>query len=242
MAGALKSLAMTVDWSRHRLFVVSNGISIESRVELDYWKQVIPFTFIDNVANIGTARAINKAWQERQPGEHCLKIDSDVLIHDLGWLDKLAACADRDPKLGQVGLKRPDLMENPWAPAGDWSHSDLHMLPHEPGQSWLVVERVRHVMGTCVLHSSNLLDRVGHLYQMGAVYGLDDSNMSVRSEIAGFYNCFLCNTHIDHPDDGRSPFQKWKEQVAGRMMPRYFGTVEAYKQGLKSIFHGPSDD
>lgn len=242
MRGALQSLAQTVSHN-HRLVIVSNGISLSSHDALKELKYSygLRYHLIETGDNIGTARAINKAWAMRAPGEHCVKVDSDVLIHEPGWLDKLEECIARDPQIGQIGLKRPDLMENPWAPVGDWSHSDLKMLPHNPGQSWLTVEVVRHCMGTAVLHSSALLDRVGYLYQMGAKYGMDDAIMSARSEIAGFYNCFLCNVHIDHPDPGGSRYQSWKEQVSGPLIDRYRALVQDYKMGFRDIRHGPDD-
>lgn len=247
LRGCLQSLADTVDWDRHRLITINNGICAESKAILDpcnfYCNNVnMPwFTIIGEGQNIGTARAINKAWQLRNPGEHAVKVDSDILFHEPGWLDKLEECVGRDPRIGQVGLKRPDLAENPWVPAGDWNHSDLHMLPHQPGQTWLVVEKVRHCMGSAVLHSSALLDKVGYLYQMGSVYGFDDGDMSARSECAGFYNCFLPNYSISHPDPGGGAYQKSKERTAGQYMDKFLRLREDYKSGRQPLWRGPED-
>lgn len=243
MYDALCCIGRTVDWSRHRMFVVSNGLCDESRIIAekivhgygDAW------TFIENGQNIGTARAINRAWQHRKPGEHCAKIDSDVLIHESGWLDKLEGCIARDPQIGIIGLKRKDCAENPWAPEGDWSQSKLTMLPHVPGSPWLVVEKVHHVMGTACLFNSLLLDKIGYLIQMGK-YGFDDALAAVRCEVSGFYNCFYPHYNIDHPDPGHSRYQKWKERYSGDRINKYFAYVNCYRSGEKSVYHGPDED
>lgn len=243
MRDSLASVLSSVDTDRHRMVVVSNGICAESRSEIDRWKQWKSIHFIENDSNLGTARAINKAWKLRSPGQHCLKVDSDVLIREYGWLDKLEECIGRDPAIGIIGLKRKDCDENPWAPEGDWSQSKMHMLPHPPksGATWLIVEKVQHVMGTCCLFNSALLDKIGYLVQMGK-YGFDDSLAAVRCRAAGFYSCFYPHYNIDHPDPGQSRYQSWKEQYSGERMDRYRAYANKYLSGEIPYYHGPDED
>ncbi len=106
-----------------------------------------------NNENIGTARAINKAWARRAPGQHCIKMDDDVVIHSSGWLDQLEEAIRRDSSIGQIRLKRKDVWEHPKHESPDL-RSELIMLPHAGGEPWMVVGKVKHVIGTCVLHLS----------------------------------------------------------------------------------------
>jgi len=234
----LESLSDTVDFDKHRLFIVDNG-SCEETITLlhSYCFGLKPA--IEHIHhNIGTAEALNRAWLHRTPGEHCIKIDNDVVIHQSGWVEQLEEAIARDPLIGQVGLKRKDCIESPHRDLNDWYHSELIMLPHEPGQRWIVAERANHIMGTCVMHSSALLDKVGYLKQPG-LYGFDDCFMSLRSQIAGFYNVFLPHIEIDHIDPGGTEYQKWKEASAGKDMAQYNEDVQRYKSGELSVYYNP---
>jgi GT2 family glycosyltransferase len=241
----LHSLAKTVNFQKHRLFIINNGVCPKCLNEL---RLVVSGFAVQNAGiigegkNVGTARAINQAWKFRNPGENAVKVDSDVLIRDTGWVDAMEDAIAQEPRIGQIGLKRPDLAENPWAPEGDWSHSKLLMLPHKPGQRWLTVETVNHVMGTCVMHSAALLDKVGFLYQMGGVYGGDDADMSCRSQMAGFINCFLCNYHIEHPDNGDTSYDNWKRLYVGDNYHLLMENMEGYRSGAIPLHRGPTDE
>src|ERR1700683_903454 len=178
----IQSYAETVDWTKHRLFLVDNNSCIATQKLYERARDWLPFTLISNDVNLGTARAINKAWIHRKNGESALKGDNDCVIHQKGWLDILEECITRDDgvklngqvyRAGILGLKRRDLDEWVLKPKGVWDHSFFHPFPHDKtkGQRWIAVEVVNHVMGTCCLFSSALLDKIGYLYQSG-LYGL----------------------------------------------------------------------
>jgi hypothetical protein len=168
-------------------------------------------------------------------------MDNDVRFHESGWLDNLEECVNIDPRIGIIGLKRKDLAETPHAPAGDWNHSDLIMLPHTPGHRWLIVEKAAHVMGTCQLYNSALLDKMGYLVQFGK-YGLDDCLAAIRCAAAGFYSCFYPHYEIDHLDPGDTPYQGWKEAEAKKRFPAFGKLRHAYLHEGKSVYHGPDED
>lgn len=237
----LRSLADTVDWSRHRLIVVDNGSCKATHdlyhVAADWFED---FAVYFNHANVGTARAVNRAWKDRVAGEHAVKMDNDVVIHDPGWLDRLCECVDRDPALGIVGLKRKDLAEHPFAADPNY-RSELRFLPRKGLERHLVVERVRHVMGTCQLYSSRLLDRIGYLYQLGGLYGYDDCLAAVRCRVAGFYSAFYPHTEIDHVDPGTTPYQQWKHDRSGEMTAAFDRVAAEYNAGTRPVYHGPED-
>jgi GT2 family glycosyltransferase len=214
----LLSLARTVDFDQHRLVISDNGSCAETH---EVYKEMAPHLSLKvlfNGKNIGTANAINIAWKERRPGEHAVKMDNDVVIHQPCWADWMEDVFRRDPEIGICGLKRVDVDEAPWNPPG-WSKSTLRMLPHKRGQRWLVVEEVQHVIGTCQAYSSALLDRIGFLYQPG-VYGFDDSLAAVRAKVAGFKSAFLHGFEITHLDEPTN-YTGWKRAQASMHMKAY---------------------
>lgn len=230
---SIRSVLRTTDLEHHRLFLSVNAATERTdRIIADIAHSV---TVIRNHANIGTARAINKAWALRQPGEHCIKMDDDIVINNADWADNMEEAIRRDPLIGQVGLKRKDCWERPDHEGADW-RSTLHMLPHQPGEPWRIIEKVKHVIGSCVMHSSALLDKVGYLYQP-SLYGYDDVIMSHRSYIAGFYSCFLPHIDIDHIDDGRTPYQGWKEKHSGEQTQKVIDIVHEMYNGAKPIYY-----
>jgi GT2 family glycosyltransferase len=232
----LQSLSETVDWSKHRMFIIDNGSCKETKTIITSGilpKQPVVIT-LD--ANIGTAEALNLAWKERNPGEHCIKIDNDVVIHSAGWVEEMEDAVRRNPLIGQVGLKRKDCMEGP--ERTDWYRSELIMLPHESGECWIIAEKCNHIMGTCVLHSSALLDKVGYLKQPG-LYGFDDSFMSLRSQLAGFINIFLPHINIDHIDPGGTDYTTWKQEAAAARWAEYHKAVAGYRDGSLPLYYNP---
>lgn len=232
----LDSIYATVDLKRHRLFVIDNNSCASTKELLQRFSSR---HFIEQVItlpeNIGTARAINQVWKLRQPGEHCIKMDNDIIINQPGWVEEMEEAIRRDPSIGQVGLKRKDCWEWPGHDHPDW-RSELNMLPHVPGEPWQIVEKVKHVIGSCVMHSAALLDKVGYLYQP-SLYGYDDVIMSHRTHLAGFYSCFLPHINIDHIDPGDTPYQGWKERHSGEQTQAVIDLVHEMYNGTKPIYY-----
>lgn len=233
----LNSLHETVDFNKHRLILSVNESTEETMDILADYSPII-FDVIFNKQNLGTAEAINLAWKRRLQGEHAVKMDDDIVIHQSGWLDQLEYVVARHPSIGQAGLKRKDCIEAPWLAVDDFYKSEIQMRKHNPGERWIIVEKVNHVMGSCVLHSASLLDKIGYLWQPG-IYGFDDSFMSLRSKLAGFENVFLPHIEIDHIDAGDTPYQAWKGWKASEKWMEYQQAVNAFSSGKKSIYYNP---
>lgn len=256
----LHSLSQTVDWSRHRLVVIDNGSTCPKATSLFKWAEQYGFSgawmlggvvsdlppamLIRNAENRGQARALNQGWLLREPGEHVARCDSDVEFLDAGWLDRMVECLDRDPTLGIVGLKRPDLWERPDHPDPNW-RSELVMLPHEPGQDWLVVEKAKSVVGTVQAWSPALLGKIGYLYQSRFQWGLEDADALARATLAGFWGGFLAGPRIRHLDaakPGETPYQRWKESQGDAHHAEFNRRRAAYQDGSLPLWHGPDDE
>lgn len=230
----LWSLSQTVNWDRHRLFIVDNGSCLQTQRYIREASAFLPLTLLQQNENLGTARAINLAWQFREPGEHAVKMDNDVVIRQIGWADWIEDVFTRAPGVGICALKRKDLAESPWA-AGDMK-SRLWMVPHLAGERWLVVEEVRGVMGTVQGFSSALLDKIGYLTQP-SIYGFDDSLASLRSRLAGYKNVFLHGFEIDHIDRGGDAYCQWKRDEAARQFPAFNALVLQYEAGILPLYY-----
>lgn len=233
----LHGLAKTVDFTRHSLGVSVNGFTDETLNTLDNFESIIKYKSF-NVSNLGTAEAVNKVWQNKRPGEHCIKMDDDIYIHSKDWIEELEEVVGRDPAIGQVALKRNDLWENT-KHENEFYRTTLHQLPHQPGQRWIIVERTNHCIGSCVLHSAQLLAQVGYLKQP-STYGLDDTLMSMRSRLAGFKNVFLPHIVIDHLEG--SPVKEWQDEknaVVNSSWAEYNRLVSLYETNPQSIYYNP---
>lgn len=237
----LYSLLVTVDFTKHKLVISDNG-SCKKTLDLydDFIKYFTGYTrpnYIFNNENIGTSEAINKAWKLRTLGEHCIKIDNDVVIHSSGWIEEMEEAIARDPQIGIIGLKRKDIIQSTWHPDPNFK-SELIMLPHEPGQRWINVERTNDIIGTCTMFNSALLDKVGYSKQPG-LYGYEDVLFCHRSHIAGFYNCFLNHIEIDHIDEGGGEYQHWKEKHAGEHTAKMIEVFKGYYDNPETIYYNP---
>lgn len=241
----IESLLKTVDFEKHRLFIIDNGSCESTKGVLtrlvSFWAlNKYPFANLNIInlpENIGTAKAINKAWVQRRPGENCIKIDNDVVIHSRNWVEEMEEAISRESSIGQIGLKRKDCWEYPEHGNKEF-RSKMIMLSHTPGERWIIVEQSKHIIGTCVMHSAALLDKVGYLYQPN-LYGYDDVLMSWRSNLAGFISVFLPHIDIDHIDPGGTEYTDWKTKESGAVSKQVSDIVDEYIAGTKSLYHEP---
>ena len=228
-----------VDFDKHRLIVIDNDSCKETKellAEYDNWYWL---TIITNKENVGTAKAINQAWSYRNPGEHLIKMDNDVVVYKKGWVDDMEEVlnvGDRlTPPIGILGLKRKDLIETPYRTDG--YQSQLMQIPHNAGERWHTVEIINHCMGTCQMYHHKLIDKIGGLEQLGGIYGLDDTIASAKSQIAGFCNAFLNHIEIDHIDTGENTeYLKFKSEYVSTKFGELHQLIDDYKSGARELF------
>lgn len=237
----IESLDKRVNLARHRLIISDNGSCQETQDLYAAYSEFMPFTVILNGENLGTARAINRAWSYRKPGEHAVKMDNDVVVNYTGWADEMEDAFGRDPTLGICGLKRKDLEERPDHHVPHYQ-STLRMLPHQPGQRWIVVEDANHILGTCQGYSDGLLSQIGYLYQGDWKYGFDDALASLRAHVVGFKTSFLPHIDLDHVDPGGNDYTRQKAEDAGAVMQKYGEIVLSYRLGQRQAFYDGGED
>ncbi len=232
---SLESLSKTVDFDKHRLILIINSSNDQIEGHINRAKKELKATIIRPNENIGTARGINLALAMRVPGEYCTKADEDVVWEQSGWLDEMEDVLNRDNTIGIVGAKRKDIDFDPNHENPAY-RSQLIMLSHQPGESWITVEKGPQIMGTCTMFNWRLLDKVGFLKQPSPFYSLEDTLISLRSELAGFWNCYLPHIKINHIDDGSNPYTQVKHQQAAESWHEYTKLHEAYCNGTRSLY------
>lgn len=231
----LESLSKTVDFTKHRLILSINGKTDKTIQIFLKYKDIIS-RIIENNGNIGTAEAINQAWRFRMPNEHCIKIDDDVIIHQSGWVELMCDIARNNPKIGQIGLKRPDLLESPDNP--NPAYRSVMIEGKLDDDKKITLEKCPHIMGTCVMHTTQLLKEIGYMWQP-RLYGFDDSFTSLRSTIAGLWNVFIPDIKIDHIDRGGTDFTVWKQKHSSDCWDEYHKAHKDYMLGNKDIYYNP---
>lgn len=255
---AIESLCLSTDRDRDDIhFVINGGDFIpEIRDYIDSFRSNNRgnITVIVSQENLGTARGINLSWVHRKPGQHAIKIDDDIILDcRKGWINKLEEAVERmarfrelnndvfPQEVGILGLKRNDCGESMYR--SDWGSSRLWEVPHFPGERWLVVEEVKHVMGSCCLYSAKLLDKIGYMYQGKNLYGYDDTLMCSRARAVKLFTGFLLGLDIHHIDPGDTIAAEAKRQSAsGEVAQWCVEQSRKYESGVISVYHGPNDD
>lgn len=240
----LNSLIATVDFNKHELFISDNG-SCDEMVE--FYKEfsivfgcIFPdenLTISYNGKNLGTAEAVNLGIHTRKPNQYVIKIDSDIVVKQQGWVEEMEECFERYPNLGILGLKRTEVTQHP-KHENEAYRTTLEFLPHERGESWVVLEICEDIIGSCTMFSPQLLDRVGYMYQPER-YGWDDVLFCVRSLKAGFVNAFLPHIPIVHLDDGEGEYVRQKQKEAEKTSGVFGEIAEDYKSGVRDIYYNP---
>lgn len=225
----LESLAATVSWSKHRLFIINNS---QYQSAIDWLNEFNVYgmpnwNIIHSPTNIGTARGINLALELRSPGEYCIKCDDDWTTEHIGWVDELETQMLKRKDLGILGLKRDDIWQSPDNP-------DPRYKTHMEGE----LEICEDIMGTCTMYNPVMLDKVGFLNQPN-VYGFDDVLISVRSACAGFTNAFLPHIKITNLDIKPTKYTQWKKDEAAVYLDEVSKLCDMYREGKISYYYNP---
>jgi len=233
----LKELHFQHIFYDHEFWIIDNDSCEKTKEIIKEYAADGFINVITNEQNIGTAEAVNLAWKHRKPGQHCIKMDNDVIIDNYDWVKEMVHAIEREARIGIVGLKRKDCWEEPNHALPDW-RSELIMLPHFAGQRWIIVEKCHHIIGTCQMYSSALLDKIGYLCQPN-LYGYDDVLASHRSTVAGMWNVFLPHIEIEHIDKGETEYQTWKEKHSAEVIQEVIKMTHEYYKGTRPIYYNP---
>ena len=149
--------------------------------------------------NLGYA-AGNNAGIAVSEGDYVLLLNNDVVATP-GWLERLVAHAERNPRVGIVG-PMTNLISGPQrVDAVSYQTSNLNGL-NEFAARWAeehAGEAVvcRRVVGFCALLSRSLIDEIGGLDTRFGIGNFEDDDLCIRAVLAGF-RCVIAKDCFVH--------------------------------------------
>jgi len=179
----LQALEETTDLRKDvELVIVDNGSANGTVDLLCEWREahsqlahahVILFPF-----NIGCPRALNRAMTlYRRPGQPVVKLDNDVQMLTVGWVDKvaglIAGLEEQGRHVAMIGGNYEGALE-----------SRLLFTEQVEGQP-RELHHVGHVIGHCVWHTGPFMDVVGFFDVLSPnhLYGFEDLLLSVKAGV-----------------------------------------------------------
>jgi len=191
----------------YRLILVDDGSLDETGDYLAEFARKHECTLLCNETARGYTLAANQGLRAAQ-GDFCVLLNSDTIVTS-GWLDRMAACALSDAKIGVVGplsntaswQSIPKISED-----GDWATNPLppNMTVEEMGA--LVVAgaarlypEMKFLNGFCLFIRKSVLDQIGLFdeEQFGAGYGEED-DFCLRARAAGWKLALADDVFIFH--------------------------------------------
>lgn len=192
------------------LCVTDNG-STDKRI-IEWVEQQNPKVFFKNEENKGTTQSLNRMI-EANPSDAWVFIGNDIELPK-DWLKKLVETSEKIPQSGVVGIN--------WRP--------------------IEFEKV-DINGTEVLLSGNTFgtmfitkqtrDRVGKFCEDYGTYGLWDSDYSIRCNLAGLVNYYLCGVRSEHKGNDveeTTPYRLMKNASISKAKPIFEENVRRYKE------------
>ena len=174
------------------LLVADNGSKDERIIE--YIKSLKPAVHLINGENRGVARTLNQLIL-RARGDLIVHIGNDISMTD-GWMKVLVECHKAIPNSGIVGVHTVE---------------ELY-----PGQeiNGVKVHTGKRIFGT-KMFSRKLIDKIGYYREDYHPYGMEDSDIALRSHYSGFINYyapFIRGIHEGHDCGQQTDYRKSKNE------------------------------
>lgn len=201
----------------HEIIVVDNG-STDGTVE--FLQSQPDVRLIQSDENLGFALGNNRGLLEAR-GNYIVFLNNDVVVTE-GWLARLIACAESNPRVGIVGPRSNYVagyqlvrdvpygedMERMQEFAREWSHS------HE-GQ-W---EDTARVIGFCMLVKREVIEAIGGFDPIFGLGNFEDDDFCIRAQIAGFKIKIAHDVFVHH--FGSQTFRRENIDYRGLMLANW---------------------
>lgn len=183
---AVESILRNAGSLQFELIVVDNGSGPDIRAYFDSIKDKVDVRYIRNEKNLGPIRAINQGIGASRYS-YISVMHNDVVIMDDGWLGKIAAVMENDPKIGIAGLAgRKEILNTGCVNETSLKHSlqneDLNAPMKED------VAQVAVIDGLCFVMRREMLQKVKGLDEEYGYMHCYDLDISMQSIEAGFKN------------------------------------------------------
>ena len=199
------------------LCCTDNGSKEKEVIELV--KSWNPRLHILNDHNYGTAQSLNEMIR-LAPADAYVFIGNDIRMPQ-DWLKKLVESAEAVEDAGVIGI--------------DWRGLtyDKELV------NGVTIQNTTNVFGTMFV-TQKTRDKVGEFCEEYGVYGLWDSDYSIRCRIAGLRNFYIDKLRTEHMggDVGENTeYRKMKDKSLQAAQPLFNANHEEYKKGnFKKIY------
>lgn len=183
---AVESIQKNSAPSLFELIIIDNGSRPDVRAHFDSIKDTIDINYIRNDENLGPIRAINQGIAVSKY-DYIAVMHNDVIILENGWLEKIIAVMDNDPKIGIAGLAgRKEIYKEGRVNEESLKHNLQNEDLNPPMEEELA--EVAVVDGLCFVIKRELLERIKGLDETYGYMHCYDLDISLQSIEAGFKN------------------------------------------------------
>lgn len=195
------------------LCISDNG---STQPEIFEWcEQQNPKVYFKNGYNYGTAQSLNRMI-EANPSDYYVFIGNDIELPK-NWLKKMVHHAENIPEHGVIGI--------------DW-RGKASVYPRKTFNG-IEVMSTTNVFGDMFI-SQSLRDKIGKFCEDYGVYGLWDSDYSLRATAAGRENFYLLNEtshHFGNDVGEKSDYRKMKDESLSKARPIFDANYAKYLTG-----------
>lgn len=192
---------------------ISDNGSTEPEI-FDWCEKQNPKIYFKNGYNYGTAQSLNR-MMDANPSDYWVFIGNDIRLEP-NWLRTFVQYAEKTKdKAGVIGM--------------DWRGLNYDTVKINDTDVW----GTSNVFGTMFI-TKELREKIGDFCEEYGVYGLWDSDYSIRAASAGLQNFYIPNVRSHHfgNDVGEnSAYRKMKDESLKNAQPIFNANWEKYKQG-----------
>jgi GT2 family glycosyltransferase/SAM-dependent methyltransferase len=228
----------------YTLILVDDGSAAETRDYLVGFARQQGCQIMRNEQAKGYTLAANQGLH-LSSADFSILLNSDTIVTP-GWVDRMLACAQSDPKIGVVGplsncatwQSIPEIIAN-----GEWADNPLPpqvsaalMGEWVAGHSWRLYPRMQFLNGFCLLIRRAVIEQVGYFDEelFGIGYG-EENDYCLRCRNAGWLLTLADDTYVYHAQS-RSYNQERRQALSERA-----NRVLAEKHGQAIIDRGTAD-
>jgi GT2 family glycosyltransferase len=229
----------------YNLILVDDGSDLPTQQYLEGYALSQAANLLRNEQAGGYTRAANQGLRAAT-AEYCLLLNSDTIVTP-GWLDRLVACGESDPRIGVVG---PLSNTASWQSIpeiynadGDWAENPLPQGFSAVDQgcriaaySGRVYPYVSFLNGFCLLIKRNLIDHIGIFDEENFGEGYAEENdYCLRAAKAGWKLAVADDAYVYHAQSRSYSTERRKLLVA--RSDKIFGDKHGHQVIREGIQH-----
>jgi GT2 family glycosyltransferase len=198
----------------HETIVVDNASTDGTATKIE--REFPEVRIVKNKENLGFPAGVNQGINAAI-GEHIVLLNNDTIVTE-GWLERLLAVAEADPKVGIVGTVSnyaSGVQQDPQAvyQTIEQMHAYARAVREERKGEQLVFPRVAFL---CTLILRKVIDAIGGLDERFTPGNYEDDDFCLRSALAGFTTVIARDVFIHH-FGSRSFLAEGKEKYHARL-------------------------